>query len=376
MATPQKFIKTNYTGIWEKDGKFFMTYWDIDGKSRRKWVRGAKTAKEAKRSLDEMKHQIADQRDGKVAMPIDKSVACDTLDILADRFFELRDTKGNEADKGRYKKWVSKKIGSNKHPITQLELEAYRKWLRNQSVSRGEEQMSIAPKTVNIIMGLIGSILKWGVGAKLVLYPNGIPSMKRLPIDNDRERVLSKDEIGRLLNELDTRDVPSHKRDVVRRNRLVILLGLYTGARPVSYLALRAKDIVLDDKGVPMRIKFSARKGAKAYEVPVAEKLKKDLEVALLDKGVDDVIINSSYSAIQQSLGFVFDRLFNKGVKGYDVRHKVSLYTLRHSSASLMLEATGDIYKVSKLLGHSSVVTTQRYAKHTDKALEDGINSF
>jgi integrase len=291
-----QFEKTSYSGVYKKGDKYFINYWSLEGKCKRVWARGATTAKEAKRQLDEIKHEIADQRDGKIAMPIDKSVECKTLDELAKRFFDLRDTKGNEADRGRYEKWVSPQLGSNKHPISQLDLEGYRKWLRKQEIKRGEASMLVSPKTVNIIVGLLGNIIKWGVGAKLVAYPNGIPSLKRLPIDNDRERVLNKDEIDKLLSELDTRKALSHKRETVRRNRLVVLLGLYTGARPISYLDLRVKDVVLDKReklddgsnnpnyGKPARIKFSARKGAKAYEVPVAEKLKLELEVAMLDK--------------------------------------------------------------------------------------------
>jgi len=215
----------------------------------------------------------------------------------------------------------------------------------------------------------------------VVRYPNGVPSVTRLKVDNDRQRVLSTSEIELLLAELDVTTCPRHKRDIVRRNRLVVLLGLYTGARPTSYLGLRVKDVVCDDSGVPLRVKFSAKKGASSYEVPVADKLRGILGGALFNsdgtaKKADELVVTSSYSAIQQSLGAVFDRLFNSGLKGYDQKNKVSLYTLRHSSASLMLEATGDIYRVSKLLGHSSVVTTQRYAKITDKSLEEGINSF
>ncbi len=45
-------------------------------------------------------------------------------------------------------------------------------------------------------------------------------------------------------------------------------------------------------------------------------------------------------------------------------------------SASFMIEDTGDIYLCSKLLGYSSVKTTQRYTKVTDKSLMDGVKSI
>jgi len=376
-----KFTKTNYKGVSIADnGKYYINYWDLAKVSRRKLAKGATTAKEALRVLNDIKAEMADMREGVVAMPIPKDLECKTLESLAVQFFNLRDTKGNKADMGRWAKWVEPNIGGLKHPLNRLQIQAFQKFLRGSTVTRGtgsdKVEKPIAPKTVNIIMNLVTSVLKWGVNVDVVRYPMGIPTVDKLEVDNDRERVLTKGEIEVLLEELDTKACPKHKREVVRRNKLIVLLGLYTGARPISYLGLRAKDIVVDDKGKPTRIRFPATKGAKAYEIPVADKLVLGLEVALLDLKPDDKLFNRSYSAIQQSIQFVFDRLFNKDIASYDIRHKVSLYTLRHSSATLMLEATSDIYRVSKLLGHSDVKTTKRYAKVTDDSLVEGINSF
>ena len=40
----------------------------------------------------------------------------------------------------------------------------------------------------------------------------------------------------------------------------------------------------------------------------------------------------------------------------------VNFHDLRHSCASIMLGLGVDFYKISKILGHSNVQTTQRYA--------------
>ena len=370
-----KFEKTAYSGVYKKGDKFFINYWSLEGKSKRVWAKTAKTAKEALRVLNETKAEIADMRAGTVAKPIASDVAVDTVEELASIFFSRRDTKGNEADKSRWERWVKPHLGGVRHPVSLGQIEEYRKWLRVQKAERSSQP--IAPKTVNIIMSLINSVLSYGVKADVVRYPLGVPKLKRLPIDNDRERVLSKEEADKLLEEIEKGRI----KEVVARNRAVVMLALYTGARPTSYLGLRVKDITCDTDGVPLSIRFSAKKGADSYTIPVADKLKGVLARLMFDESANakkpnELLISSSYSAIQQSLGVIFDRLFNAGLKGYDVKHKVSLYTLRHTSASLMLEATGDIYKVSKLLGHKSVVTTQRYAKVGADSLLDGINSF
>ncbi len=380
-----KLEKTNYAGVYLSDkGKYYINFKGLDGVSKRR-VTNAKTAKEAKRLLDEKKHEISDIKDGKLsAVNIDRSI--DTMDDLSKVFFDLRTTKGNTVDKNRYMKWVSPVIGSVKHPIGLMQMESLQKVIADSKVNGtkkdGKTERDIAPATVNDIMTLLVGMLRWGVKRKLVLYVDGVPSPSPLDVDNERERVLTHDEVVLLLDRLDTKKASLNMREIVRRNRLAVMLGLYTGSRPIHYLNLRAKDIVLDDKGTPVRIMFSALKGAKAYSIPVSEKLKLDLSVALegglgRDKLVgDDKLFESGYEAVRKSLGKVLNELFNEGVPTYDVKHRVTLYTLRHSSASFMLEATGDIYLCSKLLGHSSVKTTQRYAKVTDKSLMDGINSF
>lgn len=44
-------------------------------------------------------------------------------------------------------------------------------------------------------------------------------------------------------------------------------------------------------------------------------------------------------------------------------------HTLRHRAATVAHDATGDIYAVSKMLGHSQVATTQRYVAVSDRAI-------
>ena len=49
-------------------------------------------------------------------------------------------------------------------------------------------------------------------------------------------------------------------------------------------------------------------------------------------------------------------------------------YVARHTNATLMLYFGGDIYTVSKVLGHTSVRTTQVYAKIVDENKRKTVN--
>ena len=55
------------------------------------------------------------------------------------------------------------------------------------------------------------------------------------------------------------------------------------------------------------------------------------------------------------------------------INKKVTFHVSRHTFATMMLTLGADLYTVSKLLGHTSVKTTQIYAKIVNKKRDDAI---
>lgn len=54
----------------------------------------------------------------------------------------------------------------------------------------------------------------------------------------------------------------------------------------------------------------------------------------------------------------------------------VHWHDLRHSCASMLINAGVDLYTVGKILGHSSPVTTQRYAHLSQGTLQKAMRKL
>jgi integrase len=96
-----------------------------------------------------------------------------------------------------------------------------------------------------------------------------------------------------------------------------------------------------------------------------------------------DPLLNSQFADLTRHLAadkpiFVNSRVFNSTVNGRlkalckkaDISI-ISLHSLRHTHASLLIFAGVSIYSIAKRLGHSSVTTTQETYLHIIQELEN-----
>jgi integrase/recombinase XerD len=134
------------------------------------------------------------------------------------------------------------------------------------------------------------------------------------------------------------------------RTRLMIMLGAYAGLRVSEIAALR-----VDDFAHPGRLDVRQGKGSKDRPVPLAPELADELArwVARGRIGVDGRLFpGATPDGVSNSIRAVFQRL------GIDHRP----HDLRAAFATSTAErCNGNLVLVAKLLGHASVVTTQRY---------------
>lgn len=190
---------------------------------------------------------------------------------------------------------------------------------------------TIAPAyTAATINRSLGAMTK---GLTIAWEANKIPEnyglkVKRLPENNKREVFLTVEQVRDLAAECSPQVATA------------VWVALLTGARRGEVCKIRAEDIGEDTITVPS----SHTKMLRPRVVPIVPALRPHL--ASMPLRIDYEGVKSGFRRAREAAGMPH----------------VHFHDLRHSCASILIGLGVDLYTVSKILGHGSVSTTQRYA--------------
>jgi len=279
-----------------------------------------------------------------------------TFDDLAAMFFDQRTTSNNDKDRRKYELHISPIAGTIKlNQLQKSHLQELQQELQAKEIPLTQKSKKLiipTNKTINTITDLSYFILNWAYNEKYIPAP--IPKIKKLSVDNARDRVLSDAEIQIIFNSLEGQYL------------MMVQIMYYTGIRPESALRLKVSDVA------DGHLHITSIKDQAPHKVPISSKLKAVLVpfIAGLDK--DDFIVSQKstpafYNTIQKKLGRLFKKLFNAGLDAKaDSKKWVSLYTLRHTAFTNLHKHTGDIYLVKTIANHTDIRMTERYSKVDD----------
>jgi len=160
------------------------------------------------------------------------------------------------------------------------------------------------------------------------------------------------------------------------RTLVAVLVG--TGMRLDEALHLMWTDIDLQHRVIHVhRGRRGAPKSGRLRHVPIFDSVLSVLREMKLAKGENTLLwpgakLDKFDEQLPRNKTSVF-RPFKAAVLRAGVNKKLRLHDLRHTFAGLFLASGGDIFKLSKILGHSSVAITQQvYAHlHPDAFAED-----
>lgn len=214
------------------------------------------------------------------------------------------------------------------------------------------ETLGLQPGTVNARRSAARALyraLRWA--GVLAADPFGDTPRAADPVARwERRDAYSREDVQKLLAAADEDE------------RLVLLLAAHGGLRMSEVVSLRWEHVNLRE-GV-MRVKG---KGGKVGTVHLSQQLAAALAAREDKSGFVSPYQNPK--SVREHLRYLCQQA---GVR-YERRH---FHGLRHSAATMLLADTGDLFVVARHLRHSSVSTTEHYAKFDSSKLSTALKTW
>ncbi|GFK95422.1 Tyrosine recombinase XerD [Fundidesulfovibrio magnetotacticus] len=345
-------IRTKFLGVYKREsltrrhnGKpdvcFDISLKDSTGRKIWEKIGWASEGYTAATASEKRARRIQELRDG-VRLPTRKHVL--TVDQGFKTFKEKAltgDSRWNRTVEAMWEQHIlpvfrNRAMGS----LTSLDVDTF----RNALLASGR-----SPQTVRHILGSLRhvyrTLAKWG------LFDGLIPVMEMPTVDSGRLRYLTPVEAHALLEAIRSRSLKWWR---------ISLLSLHTGMRLGEVLALRAQDVDLGSGVVNVK---DAKTGTRAaYLTGTA---REELGKALPD-APGALVFPGRKGRQSRDSSDTFNRAvaqcgLNAGIT--DPRDKVVFHTLRHTFGSWAIQKGVPIERLAKLMGHSTLELTRRYAK-------------
>jgi integrase len=236
-------------------------------------------------------------------------------------------------------------------------LEALAKRLRNPPAIRLDPQTyaqdrrvrlgeGTSPKTLNNELGYLRAVYNELRGLSVIDYDNPLALVKPLKIQERELSWLTNDQIAELLAEIRRGCDNPHV-------EIITLICLATGARWSEAEKLKPTGL---RNGV---ITFSGTKSGKVRSVPISA----ELEAQIIRHWKQHGQPNSAITSFRRALARTTIEL----PKGQ------AAHALRHTFASHFIQNGGNVLTLQKILGHSSLAMTMRYAHLAPDHLADAV---
>ncbi len=247
------------------------------------------------------------------------------------------------------------------------------------------EKKGLGAKTQSSIMNLLKAITNHSISEGYIVAN---------PFKNKKARVeVPKEDRKRLFTPLERKEIFIQSRydipkldkagnQVFSRGKPVILYNgdkrvfmlmkmlYFTGQRPESIIKLKVRDIDLKQR----QISIDAIKDQSGTFVPISNKLYPLLSLWIKGCRPDQRLFDIEYVTFQTKTQRLFEK-YNRGLDYKKHRYQwASMYTFRHTAATVMLAKTNNIKTVQTVLNHSDPKVTAIYAKLLNDAKMEGVN--
>lgn len=394
MAQQEKKYTGVYTKETAKDTTYYITY-RVDGKLYNKKAGTKKNGCSAKKASDIRAEEILKLK--KQPTEIEQLVNVEADTVTLDYVYKHYINEKNRTSPLKPRSLASKNsIFKKFSKFHNKDISTISKDDILDCIKADNKERKKSNKTINEAISFMASMFNYANRQDLATCVNQAEKLDKLPIDNQRQRVLSVDEIKLLLKTVS--DDP--------QLTLYVNLALNTGIRLSEAVSLKKEHINYTRN----QIHITNHKKSRNYILPIPNKIKEMLKYRTdrIRRGtrILDFYGNKDLTKqIQRKLRPIMDNLFNiesykepvvdakddiekhkllkieyakikeilknkkKHHKDYviyttDTKERAVLHSYRHTYANMLLHNKGhNLYKVMTLLNHSSIKSTERYTK-------------
>ena len=342
----------------QSDGVFEVR-WREGGRNKSLWVHGAY---ELARKIERKKMSV---RDENRHLDIRREINF-RMSALIDRYWTHYGSKKLSADREKsVLDGIRTELG-NKF-AREVDGIAVGEWYENLTAVRGLSA-STAVRHFNVMHHMMGKAASiWSKETGLDRNPADHVEVRRP--DDSRDRYLSAMELQSLMRALDEKKFRKGTKALnrtIHRMRVIVLLAVTTGMRASEIWGLLWTDVMYAEGLIAVRAKL---KGGKMRYVPMPSELAWELQ-AFSDAANGDrrfPVAKDNLRVFPLKGGTVGERRRLEGSFD-DLLERAGIddfrfHDLRHTFASHYMMNGGDLYELAKILGHSNIKMTERYAK-------------
>lgn len=223
------------------------------------------------------------------------------------------------------------------------------------------QEMDVSPKTLARNISSLKSYYKFLLENEIIDY-NPFALVQTPKTARKLPDVLSHIEINQLIESID------YSKTAGERDKLIIMLMYGSGLRISELTSLTYNNVFIEDGIIRVH-----GKGNKERLIPIGKKTLNQLELYTsyyrkkieVQKGYEGLIIVNQRGRSLSRI-YIFRILKELAAKA-QINKNISPHTLRHSFATVLVEAGADLRAVQQMLGHESITTTEIYT-HLDKS--------
>lgn len=269
---------------------------------------------------------------------------------------------------GHFQNWIRPALGQ--YPLRDLapiHIERLKKTLLDAHKS---------PRTVQHVLSTVRQIWNKAKRENIVQGESPTKSVKLGNHDNKRMRFLTHEEADTLLAKLQATDKRNRELLPSGRSSLfeMALLSLHTGMRAGEIFSLKWGNVNTDSGQINI-VDTKTGRNRVAFMTDEVKEVFASMEPGLANTFVFLNEIGGPFGEVPKTFRNIVEDLgFNDGIE--DRRQRVTFHSLRHTFASWCVQSGEALYTVQNLLGHSTLIMTQRYSHLAPDNLQAAMKRF